>query len=267
MKAVNPMTASLIMDKAAQSNYGAFKGMRRGAVDPWVFTSTSTEGNPKPTANTSPNARRVAIKQAFYRHAGSNIRRTQDVQKQIELLSVEIICSQWAAALLEMVYQYIRSIGNGRRLEKAPFQIPSFRFVQVALAITNVQENSEIEQEAFLLEEYIDPDVDGHWRKYVNNDSAVPLSLALQDDRERGEFLAFCQHVQYWMTSGLVFVSDFQGGNSLLSDPQIITNPDLGPLFGQGNVVNTHHRFEAEHRCNKFCKYFDIPTEYKTVGD
>jgi len=75
-------------------------------------------------------------------------------------------------------------------------------------------------------------------------------------------------------------LTTLQGGDTLLTDPQIITHlceipsdklacishfslSDLGrKLFSKGNVQDTHHEFENEHQCNIFCKFFEVPTSY-----
>lgn len=62
----------------------------------------------------------------------------------------------------------------------------------------------------FLLEEVIG-EGQGHFRKYVNNVSAVPVPFGNGDDEERALFLAFAQHVQYFKMKKLAFVSNYQG--------------------------------------------------------
>jgi len=50
-------------------------------------------------------------------------------------------------------------------------------------------------------------------------------------------------------TRGLAYVSDFQGGTSLLSDPQIMTHPALSAIFSQGNVGEVFMVFPTQHIC------------------
>ncbi|KAF8436837.1 hypothetical protein L210DRAFT_2434495 [Boletus edulis BED1] len=64
--------------------------------------------------------------------------------------------------------------------------------------------------------------------------------------------------VQYNKTGGLVYVSDYQGSMTLLTDPQILTHLDVGDglsLFGDGNVEKGVELFEEQHSCstNKYC--------------
>ncbi|KAI0293284.1 hypothetical protein B0F90DRAFT_1596380, partial [Multifurca ochricompacta] len=90
-----------------------------------------------------------------------------------------------------------------------PFQIPRMRFVEASLAIECV--TSEFDgARAFLLEEVIGGD-EGHFRKYLNNVLAAPVSFTNEDDEERAEFLTFSQHVQYFKTKKMAFVADYQG--------------------------------------------------------
>ncbi|KAF8219429.1 hypothetical protein L208DRAFT_1550580 [Tricholoma matsutake] len=117
------------------------------------------------------------------------------------------------------------------------------------------------EARAFLSEEVISRDK-GHFRKYLNNVSAVLVSFTNQDDEEQAEFLVFLQHVQYFKTKKMALVADYQGGNLVLSDPQIVTDSALGYIFTEGNVPSSHQTFETHHQCNCFCKFFQVPTDY-----
>ncbi|KAF8258593.1 hypothetical protein EI94DRAFT_1707853, partial [Lactarius quietus] len=97
-------------------------------------------------------------------------------------------------------------------------------------------------KDVYLVEELIRSE-DGPWRKYINNNSSYPRHFGDPKNRHRADFLAFCQHVQYWRTGCQAFTSDFQGCK----------------LFSKGNVQETHREFEKEHQCNNFCKFFEVP--------
>ena len=71
---------------------------------------------------------------------------------------------------------------------------------------------------SFLLEEVIDPNKEGLFRKFLNNVLLEPLVMKTKDDEEQARFLAFSQHVQYWKTKKQVFVSDYQGKQSIIYD-------------------------------------------------
>jgi hypothetical protein len=128
-------------------------------------------------------------------------------------------------------------------LGRPDFQIPQMRYVHAGLAISQSDDKA-----AFLLEEYIESDAEngGWFVKYLNNNSAKPRTFANKDQTTPAQFLSFAQHVQFWKTDGLVFISDLQGmlilfglihlhflmfnnsiigGRNLLTDPQIITHP------------------------------------------
>ena len=121
---------------------------------------------------------------------------------------MEVTCLNWAHALLEMVYAFV-----GEWMEKRPtgkftaIKIPQMRFVKAGLAIERPN-NSGGERRCFLLEEVI-PESEGPFRKYLNNTSAVPCRFSGDDDNDRGEFLAFAQHVQYFKTKKRAYVADF----------------------------------------------------------
>ena len=126
---------------------------------------------------------------------------------QIRNLSMEISCLVWARVLLDLVYKFIE---KGITLHgEPPFHIPQMRFVDAALAVEhNMAESTD--GRVFLVEEVIGGG-EGRFRKYVNNVSAVPVPFGMGDDEERAQFLTFAQHVQYFKTKKLAFVSDYQG--------------------------------------------------------
>lgn len=157
---------------------------------------------------------------------------------------------------------------------------------------------------AFLLEEEIEEATEGKFRKYFNNTSPVPFQFSENTtaNRLRADFLAFTQHLQFWKTGKLVFVADYQGmphstntlhsfsvtlffvllgGNTLLTDPQIITHPRywfLSPpvsvysnvisnsigegIFASGNLSKNWETFERLHRCTPWCEYYELPRDY-----
>ncbi|KAJ6617726.1 hypothetical protein B0H10DRAFT_2434264 [Mycena sp. CBHHK59/15] len=61
------------------------------------------------------------------------------------------------------------------------------------------------------VEELIDEEHDGFY-KFINNGSAVPLLLPTADKSvaAAAEFLSFTQHVQFYKTKGMVYLSDLQ---------------------------------------------------------
>lgn len=151
---------------------------------------------------------------------------------QVVSLSREIICTQWAHALMELVYDRVAEF---ERLGKVPaYGVPQMRYVRVALAMEAAQppppsgqKGVPVQRQVYMLEEYVDSSECGKWRKYINNDCAFPLPLpeSLVNDageRNRHEFLVFAQHIQYLKTKGMAYVSDFQGKRSCAFYPLII---------------------------------------------
>jgi hypothetical protein len=129
--------------------------------------------------------------------------------EQIKVLAADALSIQWASSLLQEVYDFIASFQWSQHAT-CPLKIPQFRFVAAGLVITNVPGVTPEKKEAFLVEELIQS-TDGPWRKYINNDSSRPHYFGGHENRQRAEFLAFCQHVQYWRTGRQAFTSDFQG--------------------------------------------------------
>jgi len=41
-----------------------------------------------------------------------------------------------------------------------------------------------------------------------------------------------------------------------------MTFSDLGLIFAGGNLMKGFNNFEKDHKCNKYCQYFKLPTEY-----
>lgn len=156
----------------------------------------------------------VCVKQVFY-----EVTTTSSSRRQIAVyrgpaamtrVLMELRCIAWGAALLKLVHDFMDAFEkqNGKSLF---LDRPNFRFVKTALAIEQGCVNTE--RRAFLIEEIIDDETEGRFRKYCGNTSPVPFQFPLDDvlNKDRAEFLAFTQHVQYWKTGKLVFVADYQG--------------------------------------------------------
>ncbi|KAJ7846390.1 hypothetical protein B0H14DRAFT_2293822, partial [Mycena olivaceomarginata] len=108
----------------------------------------------------------------------------------------------------------------------------------------------------------IEESQEGRFRKYINNQAPVPNTFLFDcEDANRALFLAFTQHWQYKRTHGLLaFVSDYQGGNTLLTDPQVISHPSLGDIFASGNMPSSCKEFPTTHKCNNSANTFRLPT-------
>ncbi|KAI0640540.1 hypothetical protein C8Q79DRAFT_443227 [Trametes meyenii] len=201
----------------------------------------------------------VCAKQAVYPtpHGTSNHPIPHISHQQGKLLMTEVQCLVWARALLKLAYDFVEE--QVAIFGSAPIAVPQMRFVQAALAITDGTDSTH--PTAYLIEENIPMPSSGmKWRKYINNDSPKPIPQYEITENKRAQFLAFTQHVQMWKTHGLAIVTDYQGCGSLLSDPQINTNPRLGNLFAAGNIPNVHRTFVEKHKCTKFCHAYNLPS-------
>jgi hypothetical protein len=182
------LVVTLLYNSKAKPKYGAFKQAIFGYFDnPVLWNSTS-----------------VAIKQSFYISQTTGARVLYDKHTQLKKLTTELNCLRWASALMGMVYSFIDEYKTTNGLSPS-FTIPEMVFVKSALAI------SEIDQEVFLLEEVINDAVEGPFIKYIGNGSARPYDFLEGEEHRLGEFLSFCQHVQFLKTKGLAIVGDFQG--------------------------------------------------------
>jgi len=41
----------------------------------------------------------------------------------------------------------------------------------------------------------------------------------------------------------------------------------IGAVFGSGNIKSAFTSFETTHRCNKFCRFFELPINYNEWPD
>ena len=150
------------------------------------------------------NSTSVAIKQCFYTSPSTGTRVLYDKHSQLTKLTAELNCLRWESALMGIVYNFINEHETNTG-HSPSFLIPKMDFVKSVLAI------SETDQEVFLLEEVINEEVEGPFIKYIGNGSVTPYNFLKGDEHRQGEFLSFCQHVQFLKTKGLAFFSNFQG--------------------------------------------------------
>jgi len=231
-----PLRAELIFNPNGRATYGGFKRASFGHSSVPVFSGSTTQ---------------VCIKQCWYQCAISGDRLPYDNATQVVKLSSEINCLRWASALMELVYDFISEATA--IYGTPPFKIPTMHFVKSALAVA---ENDT--HDTYMIEEVIDVSVDGKFVKYIGNSSAIINDFEDKDLQDRAKFLAFCQHIQYNKTQEMAFIGDYQGGRTLLTDPQIITSPDAGRIFADGNLASTHDAFTIDHSCNHFCEFFRL---------
>lgn len=166
-----------------------------------VFKSKPSE-DPSSSKIQSAAGRETTVENAVYPY---------DPEVQLPALVMELKLTQWGRALLNLVYAYIKLVNLDEDISKF-IEVPQFRFTQVALAIEKLPSSEPgARPKVFLLEENLETMKQGQFRKYMSN---MPHIFLIFDDKEnamQAEFFRFAQHVMYWKTGKLAYVSDFQG--------------------------------------------------------
>ncbi|KIO01737.1 hypothetical protein M404DRAFT_149449 [Pisolithus tinctorius Marx 270] len=142
----------------------------------------------------------VEVKPPFTRYA---------LQDESNILYHEANALYWAKALLQMTYQFIDCAVKDTKVPP-PFEIPRLRFVDAGLLFA-YSDPSSIVNVAYLVEELIHTSSDDEFVKYIHNGDVAPCFLLDTKAEEITDFLAFTQHIQYIMTGGQVYISDYQG--------------------------------------------------------
>ena len=143
----------------------------------------------------------------------------EDERRKVE---AEANLLYWADSLMSLANGWIqtqiaqRTVNN----DPCPLTIPQLRFVrggvasvqggyhslQVGAGKVFYQPNA-----TYLIEEVI-PSALGDFTKYVHNIDPTPQLPSFGGPAyEIAEFLCFVQHLQYWKTDAMVYISDFQG--------------------------------------------------------
>ncbi|KAF4618216.1 hypothetical protein D9613_011571 [Agrocybe pediades] len=241
---------------------GTFKTAHSATLR-WISSSPSQGLTP-----TNGSSLQVALKRPYDdRHTRGALKRfnCEDEGRKVHTEATNL---GWASSLLKFSYHFIDDFVN--RHPHPPFDIPRFRFVEGAIAYAEkpIEAGSSkapvtSHRAVYLLEELIPTDTP--FLKYIHNGEAVPLQDAWEPGYETGVFLCFIQHVQFAQTHGQAYVSDFQGAGNLLTDPQIMSHPDLAQsadgkvnMFGEGNVDTAFYDFTKQHKCNEYCTYFEL---------
>lgn len=186
-------------ERSAQIIITNEKESQRGSFKVALFGTSNIPSLSRPGA-----FNRICAKQAVYA-LGNGKFVPYDGRQQASELIPEVQCLVWAKLLLIRVYEYMAEV-EARLGEKPPFPVPRMRFIEACLAYERGHDTHGV----YLVEEEI-PDPQGIWRKWINNDSALPLPAHTPDEICRCRFLAFTQHVQYYLTNKLAYVSDYQG--------------------------------------------------------
>ncbi|KAG9123345.1 hypothetical protein FRC07_015062 [Ceratobasidium sp. 392] len=179
----------------------------------------------------SAGSQSVALKRPYFKD-DSSAQRGKRFPSAEELCFVtkEAILWQWGSSLLALVLAFVKNHVLADQ-EGAP-AIPLVRFVQAGVAkIISANAGDAALAGAMLVEEQIPPNQ--AFTRFIGNGSAIPYPFPDSTyEYTLAQFCSFCQHVQWVLTGGQVFCADWQGGSSgsmniesLLTDPQIMTNP------------------------------------------
>ncbi|KAJ7835790.1 hypothetical protein B0H13DRAFT_1913416 [Mycena leptocephala] len=115
--------------------------------------------------------------------------------------------------------------------------------------------------------------------KFINNGSGVPLPLPKNETvRIVAEFLSVTQHIEFYKTKEMLYLSRLhgkfsvastlisthliEGSTKLFTDPQIMTAPSIGEgveILGDGNVPAAFNAFPEHFHYNGFCGWFEFP--------
>ncbi len=116
----------------------------------------------------------------------------------------------WANSIhtLSMVYMQAKATSS----EETPGSIPNLRFVDTAIVLKSKPDSvkttdwkggfTALVERLLLSEDFV---------KYVSNGVPRPTEIISTSLYDTAQFLCFLQHVQYFLSAGKCFVSDYQG--------------------------------------------------------
>ncbi|KZT56027.1 hypothetical protein CALCODRAFT_484339 [Calocera cornea HHB12733] len=204
----------------------------------------------------------VASKRYFFRSRPDGPCMRAKISKESAFFEGEGNLAFWASSIHELSKQQVTEYLEANPDSAASkLEIPETRMVWAGLFLHDKRSESEPGQLVTLIEELIGgdqpPSNQSQFMKFINNGSPKPRYTKGRAGQV-SRFLSFLQHVQYLKTGRQAYISDYQGSLTLLSDPQIMTHPDLGPIFGEGNVSSAFEDFPLDHPCNEYCTAFEL---------
>ena len=234
---VQPQNGFVLFNTAQKFQFGAFKSMWEGKINPvrpypfqWISSTTL-----------------IALMQ-LYKINSSHLDLSSSVvptlsislDEQIKNLAADALSIQWATTLLQDVYNFIALYHQSHYIT-CPVAIPQFWFVKSGLMITKVPGVALDDKEADLIEELIQSE-EGPWRKYINNNHSHHHFLSWSQTPALwsvSSFLPACAVLENWLPSFYYGFSRWAcfwlvnhaclttspGGDTLLVNPQIITHP------------------------------------------
>ncbi|KAK7019213.1 hypothetical protein VNI00_018141 [Paramarasmius palmivorus] len=177
---------------------------------------------------------------------------------EAQRISTEALTLSWATSLTYLALDIAQAAAK-HMPPPQPLLEPKF--------VTAIVAEDKDSAQTFLIEDIIyDPFV-----KFISNRIAQPLFDKTDNlsHYNTAQFFCFLQHVQMAATMGNAFVSDWQGSENLLTDPQVMTRRPVNAnsnhgIFGDGNLSDAVDCFPGQHQCNQYCDWFSASL---VVGD
>ena len=200
-----PTLASVTIDNSESLGSGIAKTAYRAILDVPIATSDGLGSTP----------REDVVTKAYWTETADNLPLKQPFDKEVPFLAGEANALVYAVALLRDATDAIEHA----RVEKPPPPSLIFpekiRYVRCGMLMS--KKEAKKNKTCLLVEERIPS---GKWHKYVHNAQQAPHSSLDSEARDLAEYLCFVQHIQWWKTRGLAFISDFQGElNASFAEP------------------------------------------------
>ncbi|KZT31722.1 hypothetical protein SISSUDRAFT_994771 [Sistotremastrum suecicum HHB10207 ss-3] len=179
-----------------------------------------------------------------------------ELREELVHCYTELKTLYYASALHEQVYVLMRQALT-KALVACPFEIPVLTYAAAGAAMSIAHGNKD---GVWIIEQKIE----GHFYKYINNNSLRPNSKLKAAYYRIAVFLCFCQHMQYIFTEKRCIITDYQGTMKILTDAQISTREEDAEHFSRGNITSLLNEFPTTHICNEWCDFFGIGEQNKT---
>lgn len=236
---------------------GSFKTMTQAWLtfkgSHFPFTGLGGAAN-KMEKGRSMSSMSVALKRPYRnkRGRGGGMARLAYAEEEVAIFE-ECKLLVWANSLLKFAYDFMSDfIHMHPSKAPPPFEILQFRFVAAGMAITqkplnNTGPSPTTNRAAYLLEEIL-PGKKSDFVKYLHNASATSELSPDDPDYQNAGFLMYIQHVQYAITGGIAYVSDFQGMCPYASGP-VGQESFITSLLGVGTCLTNPQILTSPYVC------------------
>jgi hypothetical protein len=137
--------------------------------------------------------------------------------REYELTKREVNLQYWAGLYFDYALDWVSTkdaeFAAAEAVVPAYIDPPFLRFVNMAMAVTGLDNSGSLYKKSYIIEELI-PNAT-RFVKYIHNTTAAPLVKIEDGETEEevaiAEYLCFIQHVLYFITDGMLYLSDFQG--------------------------------------------------------